>query len=71
MWEKVGIVRKKNELLSALKFFKSIKKQLGVLKKRHGISREFLEVYNLSEVAIIITKAALNRHKSLGAHYLA
>ena len=34
MWEKVGIVRRKNELLEALKTFKSIKKQLEEIKEK-------------------------------------
>jgi len=70
MWEKVGIVRKKNELSSALKIFKSYKKQLKVIKEKNGISRELLEVNNLTEVALVITQAALDRPKNLGAHYL-
>ena len=70
MWRKVGIIRHKNELKEALKTFKSIKKQLEKIKEKNGISRELLEVNNLAEVALVITQAALNRPKSLGAHYL-
>lgn len=71
MWEKVGIVRKKNELLEAQKSLKNIKNQLKKIENENGISRELLEAKNLTEVAITITKAALGRPKSLGAHYLA
>ncbi len=70
MWEKVGIVRTKKELSGALKTFKSYKKQLEKIKKKRGISYELIEVLNLSEVALAITQYALNRPKSLGAHYL-
>lgn len=70
MWDKVGIVRKKNELFEALKIFNSYKKQLEEIKIHRGISRELLEVYNLVEVALIISKSALSRTKSLGAHYI-
>ena len=70
MWEKVGIVRRKNELLEALKTFKSIKKQLEEIKEKSGISRELLEAANLTEVALQITQAAMNRPKSLGAHFI-
>jgi aspartate oxidase len=70
MWEKVGIVRKKTELLEALKTFKEYKKQLEEIKEKNGISRALIEVLNLSEVAIQITQAALKRSKSLGAHYI-
>jgi L-aspartate oxidase len=70
MWEKVGIVRQKNELLEALKIFKSYKKQLEEIRIKSGVLRELFEVQNLTEVAIIITKAALARPKSLGAHHI-
>ncbi|MEK7597302.1 MAG: L-aspartate oxidase [Patescibacteria group bacterium] len=70
MWEKVGIIRRKNELKEALKTFKSIKKQLEKIKEKTGTSLQLIEVLNLAEVAFAITQAALNRHKSLGAHYL-
>ena len=84
MWEKVGIVRKKSEMLEALKYFENKKKQLDKinifknLKTNKVIEctgdligmRNFFEVNNLIEVGTIITKAALSRPKSLGAHYI-
>lgn len=70
MWEKVGIVRKKSELLETLKQLKDFQKQLNKIGRVGGISRELLEVTNLIEVAIIITKSALARPKSLGTHYI-
>ena len=70
MWEKVGIVRRKNELTEALEKFNNFKKQIEKMKIKSGISRKLLEVNNLLEVAAIIAKAALSRHKSLGAHYI-
>lgn len=69
MWENVGIIRKRRELLDALKIFKEYKKQLEELKIRK-ISFELIEISNLTEVATVITEAALNRPKSLGAHYI-
>ena len=70
MWEKVGILRRKNELLTALNILKNHKKQINKMKLNSGISRELFEITNLVEAAILITKAALNRPKSLGAHYI-
>ncbi len=69
MWENVGIIRKRRELSDALKIFKNYKKQLDELKIKK-ISFELIEVSNLNDVAIAITEAALNRPKSLGAHYI-
>ncbi|KKQ33272.1 MAG: L-aspartate oxidase [Candidatus Levybacteria bacterium GW2011_GWA2_37_36] len=70
MWEKVGIVRCKSEMLEALKQFEGCKKQIGDIKEKTGISLQLIEVLNLVEIALQITQAALNRPKSLGAHYL-
>ena len=84
MWEKVGIVRRKRELISALNYLENQKKQLGEinivknLKTNQVIKiigdsitlRNFFEVNNLIEIGIIITKATLARSKSLGAHYI-
>ena len=84
MWEKVGIIRRKNELLEALNYFESFKKRINKINfvknlktnqviKIAGDSialRNFFEVNNLVEVGIAITKAALSRPKSLGAHYI-
>ena len=82
MWEKVGIVRTKKGLISALNYFKNQKKQLDKINIFKNIKinqvikiigdsitlRNFFEVNNLIEVGITITKAALARPKSLGAH---
>ena len=70
MWEKVGIVRKKIKLLETLKQFKDFQKQLNKIGREGGISRELLEATNLIEVSVIITKSALARQKSLGAHFI-
>jgi len=70
MWEKVGIVRHKSKMLEALKIFKNYKIQLGKIKAKDGVSLQLIEASNLTEVALAITQAALNRPKSLGAHYL-
>ena len=84
MWKKVGIVRKTNELKEALAYFYNLKKQINKknifrrlkaneLIKVKGdavVINKMLELINLVELAAVITKAALNRPKSLGAHYI-
>jgi len=57
-------------MLEALKIFKNYKIQLGKIKAKDGVSLQLIEASNLTEVALAITQAALNRPKSLGAHYL-
>jgi len=84
MWEKVGIVRTKKELISALNYFEKMKKEVEKIKIFNNLKideiikikgdnkalKNLFEVTNLVEVAIVITKAALNRPKSLGAHFI-
>lgn len=70
MWEKVGIIRRKKELEEALKQLKELREQLNKIKENSGISRQLLESINLTDIAVLITKSALNRPKSLGAHYV-
>ncbi len=56
-----------------------MEKTLKTLNKYHakinqiltkGINKEIVELKNLCEVAMLITEAALNRKKSIGAHYI-
>ena len=84
MWEKVGIVRKKKELLEALNQFEDFKKRINTInvvnnlktdenlkiKGDCGAFRKLIETGNLIDLAVIITEAALARPKSLGAHYI-
>jgi L-aspartate oxidase len=70
MWEKVGIIRRKKELEEALKQFKKLSEKLNKIKEDSGISCQLLEVINLAETSILITKSALNRRKSLGSHFI-
>jgi len=84
MWKKVGIVRTKKELISALNYFKKMEKKVEEIKIFNNLKideiieikgdskalKNLFEVANLVEVAIVITKAALARPKSLGTHYI-
>ena len=84
MWEKVGIMRTKKKLLEALSHFENLKKRINKfniinklkvnetleIKGDSKTLRKLFEIANLIEVATVITKAALARSKSLGAHYL-
>ncbi|MBI5412787.1 L-aspartate oxidase [Candidatus Peregrinibacteria bacterium] len=64
MWRNVGIVRNSTDLKKALKFAQSL------LKKIHNAqTKESLELRNMAHAALLITKAALARKKSLGCHF--
>jgi L-aspartate oxidase len=64
MWKNVGIVRTNNLLMNAVKQVQSIKKQLP---KRLSIPQ--LELQNMLLTGELTIKAALQRKKSLGAHF--
>src|SRR5205807_1494645 len=65
MWEKVGIIRSKQGLLSALA---QLEKWEERLRDRCRTRRE-LEVQNMVTVGHLVATAALQREHSLGAHF--
>jgi L-aspartate oxidase len=64
LWDKVGIIRTGKELCEALKQLDSV-----VLLGPTAPSRQFYEARNILEVGRIITRCALAREESRGAHY--
>jgi L-aspartate oxidase len=65
MWQGVGIVRSKATLEGALKKISEVKKRLD----HTPLAKDEIELKNLSQVAELITQAALDRRESRGAHY--
>jgi len=65
MWEKVGIVRDRKGLASALE---QIKEWEDLLRKPPQ-DRDTLELRNMVTAAMLITRSALSRRNSVGAHY--
>lgn len=68
MSNEVSIVRTKQGLLRAQRTITDLQKQLTALPLRAYSS---LELANMLTAALLITKAALARKKSLGCHYMA
>ncbi|MHA1916686.1 MAG: L-aspartate oxidase [Candidatus Ranarchaeia archaeon] len=68
MWEKAGIIRKNIEIEDGIVEIQSI---LKVIRNRYTdcISKDVIEVYNLSLIALLILKSALIRKESRGAHF--
>ena len=64
MWEKVGIVRSRQTMNEALKFLETAAERLPA-----GDSRRHCEARNLHTAAMLITRSALARLESRGAHY--
>ncbi len=65
MWEKVGIVRNKKDLTSALKNLREWDRAM----KGCGHDRKFFELKNMITTATLITRSALAREGSVGAHF--
>lgn len=69
MWENVGIVRSINKMSKTLAKLENIAKKSEKIYNK-GVNMNIIELKNINQVAILITKAALKRKKSIGAHYL-
>ena len=65
MWEDAGIIRSGEGLLRALKKLKEIEKNLDFIPQ----TGQELELKNMTLVAYLIARAALDRHESRGAHF--
>jgi L-aspartate oxidase len=64
MWEKVGVIRRGKDLAEAAKHLEAIS-----LPAPDKSSREYYETLDMLEVARAITRSALARQESRGAHY--
>ena len=64
LWDKVGIIRNGKDLYEAIKRLDSV-----VLAGPTRPSRQFYEARNILQVGRIITRCALAREESRGAHY--
>ena len=65
MWEKVGIVRNGKDLSAA---FKQLKAWDRVMKDA-PLDRGLLELRNMVSASMLITRSALLREGSVGAHF--
>ena len=65
MWENVGIVRNGKDLSSAMKKLREWDRMI----RNPPADRAVLELKNMILVAMLITRSALLREGSVGAHY--
>jgi L-aspartate oxidase len=65
MWEKVGIVRHGDELTAAVKRLQEWERMF----KNSPLDRDSLELRNMVTTALLITRSALQREGSVGAHF--
>lgn len=71
MWNSVGIIRKKKNLIQALFDLKNIQNKLERNYHNSQLSVSLLEVRNLVQTAILITDASLKNKVSKGCHFIA
>ncbi len=65
MWEKVGIMRNKKDLTAALRQLLAWNNAM----KDAGPERSLFELRNMITSSLLITRSALNRQNSVGAHF--
>ncbi len=65
MWENVGIVRNKKDLLAAQKQLKEWERTT----RTYGPDRAVFELRNMITTSLLITRSALAREGSVGAHF--
>jgi L-aspartate oxidase len=70
MWDYVGIVRSKVRLQRALRRMLTLYEEIEDYYKRTRVSKDLLELRNLSAVAYLIVRSALRRNESRGLHYM-
>jgi L-aspartate oxidase len=65
MWEKVGIVRNRKDLTAALRQLKEWSRMV----QGHAPDRSLFELENMITASLLITRSALAREGSVGAHF--
>jgi len=70
MWDYVGIVRSKKQLLRAERRTYVIFEEVEEYYKRSKLTTELIQLRNMATVAFLIIKSALRRNESRGLHYM-
>ena len=69
MWNYVGIVRSDERLQRARRRVEWIREEISEYYRRHIVSRDFLELRNLTQCAELIIEGAMARRENRGLHF--
>jgi L-aspartate oxidase len=69
MWDYVGIVRTTSRLERALTRVQMVQHEIAQYFRSYRVTSDLLELRNITDVAALVIRAALQRHESRGLHY--
>lgn len=69
MWEAAGIVRRKADLIEALRRVSWLNVEVQAMQEAFGVSTDIVELRNLATVGELILVSALSRRESRGGHF--
>ncbi len=69
MWDYVGIVRTRRRLQRARRRLRLMQREVSEYYTRYRVSRDLLELRNLTQTAELIVRSALARRESRGLHF--
>jgi L-aspartate oxidase len=69
MWERVGLIRCKKDLIMADKELSGLREEIEDLYKSTQMNRTLIEMRNGVECALLVARAALRNRESRGCHY--